>query len=66
MPRAMIRLSAGRQQMGDAAQALAFLAGANSIFYGDRLLTTDNTQTDKDNDLLCRLGMRTGSVAPKS
>jgi len=66
MPRAMIRLSAGRQQMGDAAQALAFLAGANSIFYGDRLLTTDNAQTDEDNDLLCRLGMRTGSVAPKS
>jgi biotin synthase len=60
MPRAMVRLSAGREQLGDAAQALAFLAGANSIFYGDRLLTTDNAQTDRDRRLLERLGMRAG------
>jgi len=64
MPRAMIRLSAGREQMGDAAQALAFLAGANSIFYGDRLLTTANAQINEDGELLRRLGMRAGAVAP--
>ncbi len=57
MPRAVVRLSAGREQMGDGVQALAFLAGANSIFYGDRLLTTDNPQTDSDRNLLERLGM---------
>jgi len=59
MPRAVVRLSAGREQMGDAVQALAFLAGANSIFYGDRLLTTTNAQTDRDRNLLDRLGMHT-------
>jgi len=59
MPRALVRLSAGREQMGDAAQALAFLAGANSIFYGDRLLTTDNAHTGSDRALLERLGMKT-------
>jgi biotin synthase len=58
MPKAMVRLSAGRAQLGEAAQALAFLAGANSIFYGDRLLTTDNAQTGSDRDLIERLGMR--------
>jgi biotin synthase len=58
MPRAMVRLSAGREQMGDAVQALAFMAGANSIFYGDRLLTTANAQTQRDRQLLDRLGMR--------
>jgi len=58
MPRAMVRLSAGRQQMNDALQALAFLAGANSIFYGDVLLTTGNPQADSDRKLLERLGMR--------
>jgi biotin synthase len=57
MPRARVRLSAGREQMDDAVQSLAFLAGANSIFYGDRLLTTDNAQTDKDMALLAKLGM---------
>jgi len=57
MPRAMVRLSAGREQMGEAVQTLAFLAGANSIFYGDRLLTTDNAQTDSDRELLAKLGM---------
>jgi biotin synthase len=57
MPRAMVRLSAGREQMGEAVQTLAFLAGANSIFYGDRLLTTDNAQSDTDRALLGKLGM---------
>ncbi len=58
MPRAMVRLSAGREQMDDALQALCFLAGANSIFYGDRLLTTSNPQAERDRALLDRLGMR--------
>jgi len=62
MPRAMVRLSAGREQMGEAVQALAFLAGANSIFYGDRLLTTDNAQTDKDRSLLAKLGMQASTT----
>lgn len=57
MPKARVRLSAGRQQMGDAIQALCFLAGANSIFYGDKLLTTGNPDTDADVQLLARLGM---------
>jgi len=57
MPKAVVRLSAGREQLGDAAQALAFLAGANSIFYGERLLTTDNPRTNSDRALLERLGM---------
>ena len=58
MPRAVVRLSAGRQQMDDALQALCFLAGANSMFYGDQLLTTGNPQADADRKLLERLGMR--------
>lgn len=59
MPKARVRLSAGRQQMGDAVQALCFLAGANSIFYGDKLLTTGNPEADGDRALLSRLGMKT-------
>jgi biotin synthase len=58
MPRAMVRLSAGREQMDDAMQALCFLAGANSIFYGEQLLTTANPQVQADQRLLARLGMR--------
>jgi len=62
MPRAMVRLSAGREQMSDEMQALCFLAGANSIFYGDKLLTTGNPQAESDRLLLERLGMEsTGS-----
>ena len=57
MPKAMVRLSAGRQQMPDAVQALCFLAGANSIFYGDKLLTTGNPETDRDRALLEKLGL---------
>jgi biotin synthase len=58
MPKAMVRLSAGRQQMGEAVQALCFLAGANSIFYGDKLLTTGNPDVQADQALLGKLGMK--------
>ena len=63
MPTARVRLSAGRRQMGEAVQALCFLAGANSIFYGDKLLTTGNPEVDEDQALLAKLGMRTRSTA---
>jgi len=58
MPKSMVRLSAGREQMDDALQALCFAAGANSIFYGDRLLTTSNPQAARDMALFERLGLR--------
>lgn len=58
MPKAMVRLSAGREQMDEALQALCFMAGANSIFYGDQLLTTSNPQAEADRKLLARLGIR--------
>ena len=58
MPQAFVRLSAGRTQMSDEAQALCFLAGANSIFYGDKLLTTGNPEADRDRALLDRIGMQ--------
>ncbi|APW39742.1 biotin synthase BioB [Rhodoferax koreense] len=58
MPTAMVRLSAGREQMDDALQALCFAAGANSIFYGDKLLTTDNPQAERDRALFARLGLK--------
>ena len=57
MPRARVRLSAGRQQLGDAVQALCFMAGANSIFYGDKLLVTGNPDVQADQQLLTRLGL---------
>ncbi|HEU4460653.1 MAG TPA: biotin synthase BioB [Methylibium sp.] len=57
MPGAYVRLSAGRQAMGDAVQALCFLAGANSIFYGDKLLTTGNPEVARDEALFERLGL---------
>jgi biotin synthase len=57
MPHSYVRLSAGREAMTDEAQALCFLAGANSIFYGPRLLTTPNPAADRDRALLARLGM---------
>ncbi len=57
MPRALVRLSAGRQELGEAVQALCFLAGANSIFYGEKLLTTGNPQTGDDEALLAKLGL---------
>ena len=58
MPTSMVRLSAGRQQMNDELQSLCFLAGANSIFYGDKLLTTANPEADRDEALFQRLGIR--------
>jgi biotin synthase len=58
MPKAMVRLSAGRRELGDAVQALCFLAGANSIFHGDKLLTTGNPDVAADHALFERLGIR--------
>ncbi len=63
MPLAMVRLSAGREQMDDALQALCFLAGANSMFYGDHLLTTENPQMQADRSLMQRLGMHVQTAA---
>ena len=60
MPQSRVRLSAGRNDMSDEMQALCFLAGANSIFYGDKLLTTDNPMTNHDQQLFGRLGLRMG------
>lgn len=58
MPRSMVRLSAGRLSLTDEAQALCFLAGANSVFLGEKLLTTPNPETDTDRRLFDKLGMR--------
>ncbi len=58
MPQSMVRLSAGRESMSDELQALCFLAGANSIFYGEKLLTTGNPDTERDLALFERLGLR--------
>lgn len=57
MPASYVRLSAGRTEMSDELQALCFIAGANSVFYGERLLTTANPDTGRDQRLLQRLGM---------
>jgi biotin synthase len=62
MPGSYVRLSAGRSSMSDELQALCFLAGANSVFYGERLLTTPNAGTDRDRRLFDRLGMRFETV----
>ena len=59
MPKSMVRLSAGREHMSDELQAMTFLAGANSIFYGEKLLTTDNPDTAHDQQLFARLGINT-------
>ena len=61
MPAARVRLSAGRESMSDELQALCFLAGANSLFYGDKLLTTGNPDADADRQLMARLGLRPAS-----
>ena len=66
MPTAMVRLSAGREQMDDALQALCFQAGANSMFYGDRLLTTSNPQALRDRALFERLGLRAQGASEPS
>jgi biotin synthase len=60
MPQAQVRLSAGRGEMSDELQALCFLAGANSIFYGDKLLTTGNPDVERDRRLFARLGLNAG------
>jgi biotin synthase len=58
MPKAWVRLSAGREEMPEAVQALCFLAGANSVFYGEKLLTTGNPEAARDRALFTRLGLR--------
>jgi biotin synthase len=63
MPCAYVRLSAGREDMSDELQALCFLAGANSIFYGEKLLTTGNPAVERDRSLLARLGIRAEGCA---
>ncbi len=60
MPKSWLRLSAGREEMSDEMQALCFFAGANSIFWGNQLLTTANASTQHDHDLLSRLGLEPG------
>jgi biotin synthase len=58
MPKAMVRLSAGRREMSEEVQVLCFLAGANSIFYGDKLLTTGNPEVRQDQSLFDKLGIQ--------
>jgi biotin synthase len=58
MPKSFVRLSAGRENMNDEAQALCFFAGANSLFYGEKLLTTPNPSMHKDRELFARLGLK--------
>ena len=65
MPTSYVRLSAGRQAMPEAMQALAFMAGANSIFYGDKLLTTGNPEADHDAELLAKLDLYPEGQAPE-
>jgi biotin synthase len=63
MPKSVVRLSAGRTEMGEAMQAMCFFAGANSVFYGEQLLTTDNPDTDTDQALFSRLGINQSQVS---
>jgi len=58
MPAAYVRLSAGRETMSDELQALCFMAGANSMFYGEKLLTTGNPDVTRDQKLFARLGLK--------
>jgi len=66
MPKSHVRLSAGRSEMNEQMQSLCFLAGANSIFYGCKLLTTENPETDQDMKLFKKLGINTEIIADKS
>ena len=66
MPQSMVRLSAGREAMSDELQALCFAAGANSIFYGEKLLTTGNPDVERDQALFARLGLRAMAVEVQS
>lgn len=61
MPKSYVRLSAGREQMEDALQTLCFLAGANSVFYGDQLLTCNNASVEHDRELFAKLGINAGT-----
>jgi biotin synthase len=65
MPRSYVRLSAGRAGMSDELQALCYFAGANSVFYGERLLTTPNAGSDRDRALFARLGLAFEEIAPE-
>jgi len=65
MPYSYVRLSAGRHEMTDEMQALCFFAGANSIFYGEKLLTTDNCETNDDMALFQRLGIKPSTLEEK-
>ncbi len=65
MPRSYVRLSAGRAQMSDELQALCYFAGANSVFYGERLLTAPNAESDRDRALFERLGLSFEEIAPE-
>jgi biotin synthase len=64
MPKARVRLSAGRTELGKEAQLLCLYAGANSIFYGERLLTTDNPVEDADRELMRTAGLTAEAPAP--
>jgi len=66
MPKARVRLSAGRRELGEAVQAMCFMAGANSIFYGDKLLTTNNPEANDDRALLEKLGLKTRGAVLES
>lgn len=66
MPQSQVRLSAGRENMSDELQAMCFFAGANSIFYGEKLLTTDNPEAEHDRELFRRLGITPGDPEPCS
>ena len=66
MPRAHVRLSAGREEMSDELQALCFMAGANSIFYGEKLLTTGNPDVERDQKLFARLGLKAEGATARS
>ena len=63
MPKSFVRLSAGREEMSDETQALCFLSGANSIFYGEKLLTTPNPDMSKDKNLFTQLGLEAMQIA---
>ena len=65
MPKSYIRLSAGRESLSDADQALAFMAGANSLFSGEKLLTTPNTAQGKDQQLFQKLGLHAEKAKPQ-
>ncbi|MBT8063140.1 MAG: biotin synthase BioB [Xanthomonadales bacterium] len=66
MPGSVVRLSAGRTEMSDELQALCFFVGANSIFYGDKLLTTDNPGAQRDRALMARLGLQASGAEPNT